>query len=176
MSKTKRQYGSLMTISLVSALLIITLGLTVNGEDQKADQVTRESISILIIDQTGSFATSMQTELLARNLTNQFDANVQARTDIPGKVSQEKSYGLIFVIPERLPRVWILTGLVPYKVPEEKRKALEGIQKIATKIYSQEDFPKRKVVGIVDDLAPAAYASYLVRYGWLEGPENFAKR
>ncbi|MBS3825805.1 hypothetical protein KGY58_04610 [Candidatus Bipolaricaulota bacterium] len=172
MSEKKRQYGSLITISLLTVLLVITLGLTVQGEDQEANQETRESISILIIDQTGSFATSMQTELLARNLTDQLDADIQARTDIPGKVNEGGSYGLIFVIPERLPQVWTLTGLVPYKVPEEKREALEGIQKIAKKIYSQEDFPKRKVVGIIDDLAPAACASYLVRYGWLEGPGN----
>ena len=146
------------------------------GEDQKANQENGEGISILIIDQTGSFATSLQTEFLARNLTDQLNADVQARTDIPGKVKEGDSYELIFVIPERLPQVWTLTGLVPYKFPEKKRKVFEGIQKIAKKIYSQEDFPKRNVVGVVDDLAPAAYAGYMARYGWLEGPENFAKR
>lgn len=57
MSKTKRQYGSLITIGLLSVLLMITLSLTVQGEDQKVNQETRENISILIIDQTGSFAT-----------------------------------------------------------------------------------------------------------------------
>lgn len=173
MSETKRQYSSLITISLLSMLLIITLGLTVQGEDQKANQETRENISILIIDQTGSFATSMQTELLARNLTNQISAKVQARKDIPAKFNQGEPYRVIFVIPKRVSQVWVLIGLPPYKVPEEKREAFEGVHKMAKKIYSQEDFPKRKVVGIVDDLAPAAYASYLVRYGWLEGPAKF---
>jgi len=92
MSEIKRQYGSLITISLLAVLLVITLGLTVQGEDQEASKETGESISILIIDQTGSFATSMQTELLARNLTNQIHTKVQARRDIPAKINQGKPY------------------------------------------------------------------------------------
>lgn len=170
MSKSKRQYGSLIGVSLLAALLVFTLGLTLQAEDQSNGQESMENISVLIVDQTGSFATSMQTELLARNLTEKLSAEVRAKKEIPKKANEGERFGVIFIIPEKVSQVWVLTGLVPYKVPEEKRKALEGVQKIANKVYSQEDFPKREVVGIIDDLAPAAYASYLKGYGWLGGP------
>ncbi|MFB6290698.1 MAG: hypothetical protein ABEJ25_03085 [Candidatus Bipolaricaulia bacterium] len=170
MSRPKSQYGSIIAVSLLSLALAFTFALTVQGEDQKGAQVAWENISILIIDQTGSFATSMQTELLARNLVEKLSAEVQARKEIPEKTNEGERFGVIFIIPKRVSQVWVLTGLVPYKVPEGKRKALEGVQKIANKVYRQEDFPKREVVGIIDDLAPAAYASYLKGYGWLGRP------
>lgn len=172
MLRPKSQLGSIVTVSLLVLLLVFTSGLAVGGEDQKDKQGTQEEISVLIIDKTGSFATSMQTELLARNLTDQLSADVQARKDIPVEMSEGESYRIIFVIPERVPQVWLLTALVPYKLPEEKKEAIEGIRKIAKKVYGQEDFPKRKVVGITEDFAPAAYASYLGRFGWLDRPAN----
>ncbi len=170
MSKSKRQYGLLISVSFLAVLLVFTLGLTLQAEDQSENQEPMEDLSVLIVDRTGSFATSMQTELLARNLVEQLSAEVQARKEIPEEANEGERFGVIFIIPEKVPQVWVLTGLVPYKVPEEKRKALEGVQKIAKKVYSQEDFPKREVVGIIDDLAPAGWASYLEGYGWLGRP------
>ncbi|MFW6104352.1 MAG: hypothetical protein ACOC6I_00765 [Candidatus Bipolaricaulota bacterium] len=89
MSEIKRQYGSLITISLLAVLLVIT-GLTVQGEDQEANQETGESISILIIDQTSSFATSLQTELLAQNLTDQLDSKSDRLTRLPHRETVRK--------------------------------------------------------------------------------------
>ncbi|MBS3765261.1 hypothetical protein KGY71_01945 [Candidatus Bipolaricaulota bacterium] len=169
MNKLENRKSSLLAISL-AVLLVFTLGLTLQAEDQTDGQESVEDLSVLIVDQTGSFSTSMQTELLARNLGKQLSAEVQARKEIPEKANEGKRFGVIFIIPKKVLQVWVLTGLVPYKVPEEKRKALTGVQKIANKVYSQADFPKREVVGIIDDLAPAAYASYLKGYGWLGGP------
>ncbi|MFB6214354.1 MAG: hypothetical protein ABEI54_00650 [Candidatus Bipolaricaulia bacterium] len=172
MSGLESRKNSLMAISM-AVLLVFTLGLTIRAEDQSEGQESGEGLSVLIVDQTGNFATSMQTELLARNLIKQLSAEVQARKEIPEKINEGERFGVIFVIPEKVSQVWVLTGLVPYKAPKEKKKVFEGVQKIANKVYSQNDFPKREVVGIIDDLAPAAYASYLVRYGWLEGRDNF---
>ncbi len=169
MNKLESQKSSFLAISM-AILLIFTLGLTLQAEGQTDGQESAEDFSVLIVDQTGSFATSMQTELLASSLVEQLSAEVQARKEIPKKANEGEKFGVIFIIPEEVSQVWVLTGLVPYKVPEEKREALTGIRKIANKVYSQEDFPKREVVGIIDDLAPAAYASYLKSYGWLGGP------
>lgn len=169
MTKLESRRTSILAVSM-AVLLVFTLSLTLQAEDQSNGQESVEDLSVLIVDQTGSFATSMQTELLARNLGDYLSTEVQARKEIPEKANDGKRFGVIFIIPEKVSEVWVLTGLVPYKVSEEKRKALTGVQKIANKVYSQEDLPKRKVVGVVDDLAPAAYASYLKGYGWLRAP------
>ncbi len=169
MTKLENRKTTILALSM-AVLLVFTLGLTLQAEEQTNDKKSVEELSVLIVDQTGNFATSMQTELLARKLGEQLSAEVQARKKLPGETNEGDRFGVIFVIPERVSQVWVLTGSVPYKVPGEKKKALKGVQKIANKVYSQEDFPRRKVVGIVDDLAPAAYASYLKGYGWLGAP------
>jgi hypothetical protein len=154
-------------MGLLAVLLVFALGPTVQAGDREIDVDSQEGISILIVDRSGNFAASMGTELLARNLRNQLSADVEARREIPNELREEKSFEIVFVVSEKVPQVWVLTGFLPYKVPADKQRALEGVHKLANKVYNRENSPKRKVVGIVDDLAPAAWASYLTRYGWL---------
>jgi len=167
MSISIRQRGSTIVMGLLALLLVFALGLTLQAEDRELDVNSQEGISILIVDRSGSFADSMGTELLARNLRGQLSADVEARREIPNELRGKKPFEIVFVVSDKVPQVWVLTGFLPYKVPAGKRKALKGVHKLANKVYNRENSPKREVVGIVDDLAPAAWASYLSRYGWL---------
>ena len=169
MLNLKNRFGSILVVSALVLLLVISAGMFSYGE-KKSTQEPGDGLSVLIVDRTGSFATSMGTEMLARNLTDQLSANVKARQEIPEELRNKYPFDIAFIVSERVPQVWVLTGFVPYKAPEDKRKALKGVHKLANKVYSREGFPKREVVGIVDDLAPAAWASYLSRYGWLDRP------
>lgn len=157
-------------IGIVGVLIIMALffpSLNLYGNQEQLDEPQR-SPSILIIDQSMSFATSLQTELLARKLSEKLSADITARQQIPRKIRQNEAFEIIFIIPRKISQMWVLTGFVPYKTPKETRKVLEGLYKIAKRVYSRSRFPNREVVGIIDDLAPAAWASYLNRYNWLQ--------
>jgi len=170
MVNLKNRFGSMLVVSALALILVFSAGVISYGEKE----TTREpgdGLSMLIVDRTGSFATSMGTEMLARNLTDQLSANVRAKREIPEEFGGKDPFDIVFVVSKRVPQVWVLTGFVPYKAPEDKRKALKGVHKLANKVYNREG-SSREVVGIVDDLAPAAWASYLSRYGWLGRPER----
>lgn len=128
-----------------------------------------QKLDVLIIDETKTLEESFCVELLARVMVASGLFSLEARFAIPwGPNPSGKRFDLIVIIPQKISQIWLITADIPAKLPESLQRALLLIKDIAAQIYTGSFCTARKAVDTDDDLAPALYATILLRGGWLK--------
>ncbi|MGQ9477337.1 MAG: hypothetical protein ACUVRH_02455 [Candidatus Bipolaricaulia bacterium] len=130
---------------------------------------------LLIVDETGTFASSMRVEVLARALKRTGLFALSARVvkvessfaDPLQGLEPDKRYDLIVIVPRGIDdrtvrQVWIATRPFP-EISEELRSAVAMVKAIADKIFTG----VAEAVDVTEDAIPGLFATIFIKEGWL---------